>query len=846
MIGLIVTMVVLSALGAAMVSLTSTSMFGQVGANSSARAYYLAESGFRYAEKRYMAASDKGSELENMHDQTLTLLNDAGRFNLKVFPYYFRITTNPVGTSSLSAKVPGGFPAGVTISNGRLKIGSRVSSTYNYSAATQAGQNVTFNMSQVLPYFPVNTDVLPVAVSDSTSQVISAGDALLLAADTADIFPQRNGTFSVNDHIYAYRENDRTNNRLLGISDPSASGAFPLTVAPNSDIILQKFAELQSVGEYGQGAADAAASREITYHIPLPAAAEERKGFQDSFTDTANWQTSTIGSFAVQTIGGDSALRVIATETLGGTPKASLIRFDPSEANIDLEASYRYGDPYFLSYDAQVKVGFDASPTPDYGFDPVPIPVYYAAGLLFRLDNNNNSYGLSFLRGSSSTFPTPDNIDDGMVPQDKKSLIVLWQQTDSGATTKWLAYKDINVFFTDTIERGENGWTSTGLWHQSARKPYSPTTSWYYGQEASGNYNTGARNVGSLTSPGISLCQAVNPVLTFRSWYQTEPDNLILTPPPSGINEANYYDRKHVEISTDDGNSWNPLFTLTFPTNQMNTWEQITIPLSAYSGQTIKIRFRFDTIDAVSNGFEGWYVDDIIVSGTSSFPLNEATLMVRVREAASVSFTGGGPVAIEDGDIVVGQTSGGRGTVFGASIHVSGSWGGNTAAGTLLLRNTSGTFGAGEQINVIGSAATAQVDGYSARDNYIRAYYGDQTGCGTPNSDPLDSRRGAIPRGTIYWPPDEVAGWDAAGDYFTLVQWDAVNTGVTLISSKSERNAIVRDNTLTSPSSGPLLQPELGLHAFGKGAANTYFDDFGVQADIGTSGNTGFVRTLQE
>ena len=47
-------MVVLAALGAAMVSLTSTSMFGQVGANSSARAYFLAESGYRYAESMYL------------------------------------------------------------------------------------------------------------------------------------------------------------------------------------------------------------------------------------------------------------------------------------------------------------------------------------------------------------------------------------------------------------------------------------------------------------------------------------------------------------------------------------------------------------------------------------------------------------------------------------------------------------------------------------------------------------------------------------------------------------------------------------------------------------------------
>ncbi|GAG04278.1 unnamed protein product, partial [marine sediment metagenome] len=101
-------------------------------------------------------------------------------------------------------------------------------------------------------------------------------------------------------------------------------------------------------------------------------------------------------------------------------------------------------------------------------------------------------------------------------------------------------------------------------------------------------------------------------------------------------------------------------------------------------------------------------------------------------------------------------------------------------------------------------------------------------------------------RGEVHWPPDELADWAAANDYFTLVQWDEVNDGVTLISSVDEPNAIIQDATLTTPTSGPLVQPELGLHTFGKGSTNVYFDDFAVQADVGTSSNTGFVRTIQE
>src|SRR5262249_23801841 len=35
------------------------------------------------------------------------------------------------------------------------------------------------------------------------------------------------------------------------------------------------------------------------------------------------------------------------------------------------------------------------------------------------------------------------------------------------------------------------------------------------------------------------------------------------------------------------------------------------VDLSAYAGQTVQIRFRFDTVDKKNNNFEGWYVDDV-------------------------------------------------------------------------------------------------------------------------------------------------------------------------------------------------------------------------------------------
>lgn len=42
-------------------------------------------------------------------------------------------------------------------------------------------------------------------------------------------------------------------------------------------------------------------------------------------------------------------------------------------------------------------------------------------------------------------------------------------------------------------------------------------------------------------------------------------------------------------------------------------WRIESIDISTYAGQTIQIRFRFDTVDAERNKFEGWWIDDVAI-----------------------------------------------------------------------------------------------------------------------------------------------------------------------------------------------------------------------------------------
>jgi hypothetical protein len=146
-----------------------------------------------------------------------------------------------------------------------------------------------------------------------------------------------------------------------------------------------------------------------------------------------------------------------------------------------------------------------------------------------------------------------------------------------------------------------------------------------------------------------------------------------------------------------------------------------------------------------------------------------------------------------------------------------------------------------------------------SRANYIRAYYGDISGYGTPNADPFDYEKHGNPRNpaNVNWAPDEVDDWSADNDYFTLIQWDEINTSIMQTDDGSERSvrfiqslgepgAVIRSTepVLFTPSSGVFNRTELGLHTLGQGSLNVYFDDFALQTEFYSTG--GFLPEIQE
>ena len=155
------------------------------------------------------------------------------------------------------------------------------------------------------------------------------------------------------------------------------------------------------------------------------------------------------------------------------------------------------------------------------------------------------------------------------------------------------------------------GATVPGLWHVTTRRGgdagHSAAHSFWFGDEAHGNYNVGD-TAGTITSGGISLVGATSATLTFNYFLNVEMD-------PG-------YDTADVYVSP-DGSTWTQVASRSTITGVQkltndSAWHACTVNLSAFLGQTIQVRFAFDTRDPSANTFEGWFVDDVSVTANLS------------------------------------------------------------------------------------------------------------------------------------------------------------------------------------------------------------------------------------
>ena len=170
-----------------------------------------------------------------------------------------------------------------------------------------------------------------------------------------------------------------------------------------------------------------------------------------------------------------------------------------------------------------------------------------------------------------------------------------------------------DTLFFDDAEGGVNGWSATGLWHRSTRRAGGGSYSWWFGQDATGTYQTGARTFGTLTSPPIDLTSSSGAIVEGDQFLAGEGFGAQVT---LGGGSAGAYlnaDSGRLMISSDAGASWRTISHLAHNSAGAG-FDHHRVNLTKYAGETLQVRFDFDTFDSLRNDHEGWFVDNVRVS----------------------------------------------------------------------------------------------------------------------------------------------------------------------------------------------------------------------------------------
>ncbi len=148
------------------------------------------------------------------------------------------------------------------------------------------------------------------------------------------------------------------------------------------------------------------------------------------------------------------------------------------------------------------------------------------------------------------------------------------------------------VLFFDDFENGLDHWT--GDWGLQEGTAHSPTHS--YTDSPNSNYPDQSTLIGAMNQ-GVDLTGFAGAFLYF--WYM------------HWLEQG--FDYGYVDVSVDGGNTWTPLKTYN---DTVDTWTQDTIDLSAFVGNSdVRIRFRLVSDPAYNE--DGWYVDDVMIVGST-------------------------------------------------------------------------------------------------------------------------------------------------------------------------------------------------------------------------------------
>ena len=237
--------------------------------------------------------------------------------------------------------------------------------------------------------------------------------------------------------------------------------------------------------------------------------------------------------------------------------------------------------------------------------------------------------------------------------------------------------------FNENFDGGLGSWTVTGLWNIPSNPttisvlnpdihpnlvilpeppgsaflpmPVSGSGMAWFGAASSGtfigvNFNpdlqfslnggtSDSTQYGDLISPVIDMTSATNARLTFWSAWEIE-----------GV-DVNAYDLMEVYVTTDggttfdfigrlnplndvDGESWKPYSSGGLA--QPMVWIDHIFDLSAYAGSAVQLDFWFNSGDPLYNGYRGWFIDNVSVTGDALAAPNIASIVPSTSAAGEI------------------------------------------------------------------------------------------------------------------------------------------------------------------------------------------------------------------
>ncbi|MFC4559411.1 S8 family serine peptidase [Virgibacillus kekensis] len=181
-----------------------------------------------------------------------------------------------------------------------------------------------------------------------------------------------------------------------------------------------------------------------------------------------------------------------------------------------------------------------------------------------------------------------------------------WRINDYGqneVVTENFEVQVLPAIFSEDFESEPVGWESSGTnnaweWGVPTSGPgeaYSGEN--VYATDLDDTYRNDSDMV--LSTPAIQLPEG-SANLHFKQWYELESYDF------------GAYDFAHIYVSTDQEN-WE---TIAEFTGETDGWESYGIDISEYAGQTIYIGFHVSSDG--SRMFDGWYIDDVVISSSSN------------------------------------------------------------------------------------------------------------------------------------------------------------------------------------------------------------------------------------